>query len=299
MFIIIVVMAGIVLFTALTVGILPLYETFHSNNSQIIANEIATIQKAVNDKASDDIGDFYQNGYAYPSSVTNARMNVNAQEYRHLSFINYERYKHIESNFKYKDIGRAGESVYSKRFAIWFESPFGNFLGEDYTKAAFNKCRVSNAETEGVMEAQEWCGDTKSLWGKLESHTGHFNLIQSEQHRLYRLSRKFYRYYEAVGSFSEFGVRTDSLAKLVAPAAVPSLNASNCVGVYYFKDIPLGCQDMFNSWGKAIYLHSLNEDHIALTNSLGIELVQPNATIKKYVGLAEDINIGELMRAAP
>lgn len=293
MFIVIVVMAGIVLFTAITVGVLPLYEMYHSNNSQVIAGEIASIQQAVNNHAGDDLDGFYLNGYAYPSSVSGARMSVSKQEYRDLYFLSYDRYKHIETNFNYINTGDSSRPVKSHRFAMWFESPFGNFLGNDYTKAGSNKCGVGD-----VLTANFWCGNAKSLWAKLESHTGHFGLIQSEQHRLYRLSRKFYRYYESKGSFAGLGAGFSPLASYVDGgilAGGPEINKVNCSGVYNLDGIPLGCQDMFNAWGGAIYLHATSADNIAFTNSLGIELVQPDGANRKYVGLAEEININELL----
>lgn len=294
MFVVIVVMAGIVLFTALTVGVLPLYEVFHNNNSQIIAGEIAAIQRAVNDKAIDNVGDFYTNGYSFPTEGAGG-INALTDENRYLHFLNYERYKHSESFFNYYN--SPSSIVRSHRFAMWFESPFGNFLGEDYTKAGFNKCGSG-----AVGDSQQWCGDNRSLWTKLESHTGHYDLIQSEQHRLYRLSRKFYRYYERNGSFSDFGVSTNALVDLVdggpLDGGMPIL-AHECSGDYYFKGIPLGCNELFNAWGGAIYLHSIGDNYIALTNSLGIELVQADGSASKYVGLAEEINIDEITLMQP
>lgn len=280
MFIVIVALAGIILFTALNVAILPLFEMYHSNNSQIIAGDIAAIQRVVSLEAADNTTALYADGYAFPEKRTGARIDVNLPEYRHLAFLNYERYKHSKTNFQY-DV-TSSRTVNSHRFAVWFESPFGNFLGDDYTKADSNSCGV------GGFTSRTWCGDTKSVWAKLESHERHYELIQSEQHRMYRLTRKFYRYYEDVGSFKEFGVVTAAIANLVVGAPIAP---ATCSGIYFYKDVPFSCQDMFNAWGKPIYLHALNLDHIAFTNSLGIELVQAGGGGIKYVGIAEDVNI--------
>lgn len=279
MFIVIVALAGIILFTALNIAILPLFEMYHSNNSQIIAGDIAAIQRVVSLEAADNTAALYAGGYAFPDKLTGSRIDVKLPEYRNLAFLNYERYKHSKTNFVY-DV-TSSRKVNSHRFAVWFESPFGNFLGEDYTKADFNSCGV------GGFSSRTWCGDTKSVWAKLESHERHYELIQSEQHRMYRLTRKFYRYYEEMGSFKELGVVKAPIASLVVGAPVAP---DTCSGIYFYKDVPFSCQDMFNAWGKPIYLHALNLDHIAFTNSLGIELVQAGGGIK-YVGIAEDVNI--------
>lgn len=281
MFIVIVALAGIILFTALNVAILPLFEMYHSNNSQIIAGDIAAIQRVVSLEAADNTAALYADGYAFPEERIDARIDVNLPEYRYLAFLNYERYKHIKTNFEY-DV-TSSRTVNSHRFAVWFESPFGNFLGDDYTKDGSNSCGAGD-----FSSAQTWCGDSKSVWAKLESHERHYELIQSEQHRMYRLTRKFYRYYEEVGSFKELlGVPKDAIANLVDGAPIAP---ATCSGIYFYKDVPFSCQDMFNAWGKPIYLHALNLDHIAFTNSLGIELVQAGGGIK-YVGIAEDVNI--------
>lgn len=294
MFIVIVVMAGMVLFTALAVGVLPLFDIFHSNNSQVVAGEIAAIQRVVSDTAADDLAYFYREGYAIPSA--GGKIDVNSAEHRDLYFMNYQRYQYTKPNIKFKS-DEGSDGVWSHRFAMWFESPFGNFLGSDYTKDGFNKCGVGTVET-----AEVWCGDTKSLWAKLESKNSHYGLIQSEQQRLYRLSRKFYRYYEETGDFESL------VSPLVAPAkgAIASVaihavngssptNMSECAGIYNLKGVPLGCNDMFNAWGKPIYLHVLSSDHIAFTNSLGIEIVQAAGLARKYVGLAEEININRIL----
>jgi len=284
MFIVIVVMAGIILFAALSVAILPLFEIYHINNSQVIAGDIAAIQQAVNYEGIDNIGALYTDGYAYPSDVAGSRINVNLPEYRHLVFLNHQRYKHIETTLNYESA--PARTVRSHRMAIWFESPFGNFLENDYTKAAFNRCGTGDIST-----AKTWCGDSKSIWAKLETHTGHYELIQSEQHRLYRLSRKFYRFYEETGSFEVFGIHTDAISNLVVGGPVV---LGSCSGTYFYKNIPFDCQDMFNAWGKPIYFHSLSSEHVALTNSLGIAVVQPAGAGIKYVGIAEEINIANI-----
>lgn len=296
MFIVIVVMAGIILSTALTVAILPLSEMFHASNSQIIAHEIAEIQRVINNSASDDVGAFYRDGYSYPSGAAGAKINLNDSSYRYLAFFNYDRYKHKEAKFVYKNTPNG--SVYSHRSAVWFESPFGNFLADDYTKAEFNRCGTGSFEA-----AQSWCGDAKSLWAKSESHTSHFDLVQSEQHRLYRMSRKFYRYYENNGSFSELGSagQKAALSSIVTSIVTgsPAATASTCSGVYYYKGMPFGCQDMFNAWGEPIYLHVVGEGHVVLTNSLGIQVATPQGAPEKYVGLAEEINIDKIYLNTP
>lgn len=290
MFVVIVVVAGVVLFTALTVAVLPLYEVYHFNNSQIIANEIAVIQRAVDGEAADNLGVFYRDGYSYPASGAGSRINILEPAYRGLYFNGYERYKHIKTSFSYKGTYSSDRNVKAFRFAMWFESPFGNFLGEDYTKAGSNKCG-----TGAFSSAQNWCGDNKSLWAKLESHAGHYDLIQTEQHRLYRLSRKFYRYYEENGAFDSLVNGGQPISNLVVGGG--SITSSNCSGVWSLDGIPIGCQDMFNAWGDAIYLHRLsgNSSQIYLTNSLGIEIPRLGFP-SDFVGLAEEINIDKIHR---
>lgn len=283
MFIVIAVVAGIILLTALTVGIAPLFEIYHSNNSEVIAGEIAIIQEAVAQEAAENIDLLYRDGYAVPV-VGGNRVNVNLPAYRHLYFASYDRYKYIETNFDHVSTEIDSKLVDSRRFAMWFESPFGNFLGDKY---------VVGEE----FEAQNWQGDSKSLWAKLETHTSHYSLIQTEQQRLYRLSRKFYRYYEEVGTFQMLG-ESPSSGPLTSMVGLSS--SDSCTGSHDLNGIPLGCQDMLNTWGEPIYLHVVNDSHIALTNSLGIKFkTGVQGAQPKYVGLAEEINIDDISDKAP
>lgn len=149
MFIVIIALIGIVLYTSLTVAILPLSEVYHANNSQVISRDIAAIQSAVSEYTNDNLRDFYENGYVYPSVDANAPISVSDKEFRYLYFNNIQRYQHIETNFRFYNSANANDSVYSKRFAVWFESPFGNFLGADYTKADFNNCITSSDKNSG------------------------------------------------------------------------------------------------------------------------------------------------------
>lgn len=290
MFVVIALMVGVILFTAISAAALPLFQIFHENNSQIIAHEIAAIQEAVSNEAIDNLSRLYDESYGGYASPNTPPLSVNSIEHRSLYFLNYERYKYRVSRFNY--VNTPTTAVQSHRFAVWFESPFGNFLGGDYTKADSNKCGTGD-----FSSAQTWCGDSKSLWAKLESHTGHYELIQSEQQRLYRLSRKFYRYYEETGSFNEFNAGANALANVLDYNS--PVSPANCTGVYFFKDIPLGCQDLFNGWGQAIYLHKVSDNHIVLTNSLGIKTGPRHGVLNKYVGLAEEINIDKISLSAP
>lgn len=289
MFVVIALMVGVILLTAISAAALPLFQIFHENNSEIIAYEIAVIQEAVANEAADNLTDFYIYGYAYPDA-NGGRLNAAIKEHRGLHFLNYERYKHATTAYKYENT--ATTSVAAHRFAVWFESPFGKYLGDDYTKADFNACGVG-----GFSDSQTWCGDSESLWAKLDSHASHYDLIQSEQQRLYRLSRKFYRYYEEVGSFEAFNAGGNALANMLDTGTPVVSNA--CNGVKSIENIPLGCQDIFNAWGEPIYLHKVTDNHIVLTNSLGIKAGSGVAEPSNYIGLAEEINIDKILLSAP
>lgn len=314
MFIVITFVLGIVLMAAITIGVLPLVDFFHSSNSQIAVYEIATIQRAVYDEGRENLKELYKlnSGYAFPDfngTETNARINVSKPQNRYLSFLRYYRYQHLETTFNYRPSSDINLTVRSPRSIIWFESPLGGVaLGRD-AYIEHNTCPdPSEAGSKSAMTAPRWCGAKQSLWSKLEVKDSHYEMILTEQQRLYRVSRKLYQALSYAEKWNEeFGYwgSSRSLASLVG---VSEVDPKNCTGNHSLEYgagpayAVFECQDLFNAWGEPLHLYlenpvsSVNPEHVypakaMLSSKTGIEKRNNDGSFGGYVYIGEDINM--------
>ncbi|MFJ7794557.1 hypothetical protein [Pseudomonas sp. NPDC096950] len=170
---------------------------------------------------------------------------------------------HVNDVIQFETSSGISDSVWKfNRVALWFESP-KSYLGKsDYLGASYNQCGTGDFYT-----AQSWCGNSNSLWLKIETRSDKAELIVAEKQRMQRTLQKFLRRYSDDRKFTTLASGSVvSLAGIVGYTGT----AANCQGNFVFQGIPLSCDDFFNYWGIPIALNQISEDHIALVNRTGV-----------------------------
>lgn len=131
--------------------------------------------------------------------------------------------------------------------------------------------------------AASWCGSRNSVWFLKDTRHGVNDAITTQRARLRRSLQKFGDFFSANGGFPS---RDSSGAALVTgnTYSVASLagfagTASTCTGIYVWQGLPIGCDDMFDSWGKPVgFAYTSNNEfslvsETPLTNAAGEPLL--------------------------
>lgn len=268
-------------------------ESFHRADAQIHTNNIAVISKAIADMANEQPASLYATGeYEYPGP--GKLLDTDSTQWQHLKFRDLERYEHATGRFRSQTSAGLTTGIVEQRMAVWLESPRHSFFGDKYLEQ--NPCAMSG-DTAEKLDSKRWCGTPHSLWAKIESGTAAIVQIEAEQQRLYRTTRKFYRYYGAERTFAHLGSLLGEGVTgqpLVFFTKNPSsLTAQNCTGTQWTNTspaIPLDCNDLFNAWEAPVWLHIVANNQAILTNVLGIDH-QAQGEAMKPVRLAENIHI--------
>lgn len=110
--------------------------------------------------------------------------------------------------------------------------------------------------TGSFATATSWCGARSSIWFLKDTREGVNDAITTQRARLRRSLQKFGDYYSAKGEFPSQDARgTDLVAGetyRLADLAGYAGAANSCTGVYTWQGLPLGCDELFDSWGGAI-----------------------------------------------
>lgn len=265
-------------------------QQFHEANAQFHKNNLAVIGKAISRAAAENPLSLYQDGFAYPQKGE-GRINTQKLHYQYLNFSlpDNVQYGHAQGEFRSQTSTGTLNGLRERRLVLWMESPLYSFKGKDDYLAG-NTC---GSATDGVG-ASRWCGADNSMWLNIESGPAALVQIESEQQRLYRLSRKFYRLYGAERTFNVLAA-TGTSKPLVGYTTKPTLTASSCTGTVATAVQPgmvFNCSDLFNAWGEPVWLHVLASNHVVITNVLGLKHQGPATNnVEKPVRLAEDIHI--------
>jgi hypothetical protein len=135
----------------------------------------------------------------------------------------------------------------------------------DTSYQAANSCG-----TGAFGAASSWCGSNTSVWFRKETREGMNDAVNDERTRLDRTLQKFADYFTANSAFPNkdgSGValvagNTYSLAALAGYAGT----AAACSGVYTWRGLPIGCEDMFDAWGGYVGFVYTSDKAISLTS---------------------------------
>jgi Tfp pilus assembly protein PilE len=163
-------------------------------------------------------------------------------------------YSHVRSllnNWQgYAVSGALADSVWQyQRMVAFSNDPKAGMTPATYLSQ--NACGSGSFST-----AASWCGTNKSVWFLKDTRHGVNDAITTQRSRLRRSLQKFGDFFSANGGFPS---RDSSGTALVAgnTYSVASLagftgTASTCSGIYVWQGLPIGCDDMFDSWGKQV-----------------------------------------------
>lgn len=110
--------------------------------------------------------------------------------------------------------------------------------------------------TGAYDSATYWCGSKTSMWFNRESRESRNEEIVAQRARLKRLDQKLAAYGNATGAFpsvtaSGTALAASSVTALADLAGYGGTGAA-CSGQYQYRNIPLGCDDMFDVWGAKV-----------------------------------------------
>lgn len=148
----------------------------------------------------------------------------------------------------------------------------------DASYLAANSCGSGAFGTAG-----SWCGQSNSVWFRKETREVVNDAVSNQRIRLNRTLQKFADYYSVQGGFPSMdnaGVAltagsTYSLASLVGYSG----SATSCTGIYTWKGLPFGCEELFDAWGGAVSVVYTSTDAISLmsetplVNAAGTRLI--------------------------
>lgn len=246
-------------------------QQFHRANSEYHTNNLAVIGQAISSSANENPISVYHNGLVYLNDP-NTTIDMKKREWRYLHFREplSQVYKAQSGEFQTESSGlrvhpKPIHKVIEYRLAIWMDSPMG--------------------------------GANDSLSVNIESGTYSPSLIEGEQQRMFRLSRKFHRFYADARSFKYLiPVKSEGrpLTHLLEAFSLgETVTASTCDRIHATMTSPpiyLNCNDLFNAWGEPIYAHVPSRaNELILTNVLGLKYL--NGTTVEHVRMAEEINI--------
>lgn len=133
-----------------------------------------------------------------------------------------------------------------------------------YLAAAGNICAPA-AGAADFASASAWCGSKQSRWSKVESREAYLDELVVGRAAQIRTMSKFLAYYNDGQAFPDPGSETVLATLVGAPATVAA-----CAGVYVWKGIPFGCEDIFSRWGTPISYMYGNTRKIALVSTSGV-----------------------------
>jgi hypothetical protein len=131
--------------------------------------------------------------------------------------------------------------------------------------------------------ADTWCGTRKTIWYRKETRVGMNEAVSNQRVQLDRTLQKFADFYSANGIFP--GKDNTDLALTVgttyALAALAGYNGtgSACTGIYTWRGLPIGCEDMFDAWGGKVGFVYTSDKAISLisetplVNAAGVPLM--------------------------
>jgi hypothetical protein len=137
--------------------------------------------------------------------------------------------------------------------------PVATYLGTTQ-----NSCAPASGSKD-FATAQSWCGNKQSTWTKFESRAAYLDELVAGRAAQIRTMSKFLAFYND-GQFFPDPQLESSLSTLVGGPAT----AANCSGTYVWQGIPLGCEDLFSSWGTPIRYMYGNSRKIALVSTTGV-----------------------------
>lgn len=131
--------------------------------------------------------------------------------------------------------------------------------------------------------AASWCGHRKSTWYLKDTRYGLHDQVITQRARLRRTLQKFGDFYSANERFPD----RNSSGTALTPGETYSLpnlagytgSASACTGMYLWNGLPIGCDDMFDSWGAPINITIKSDQNITmfsespLTNASGQRVI--------------------------
>lgn len=190
-------------------------------------------------------------------------------------------YSHVRSLLNgwqgYAVSGLLSDSVWSYRRMV----AFSNDPKTGLTQATYldqNACG-----TGSFASATSWCGRRNSVWFLKDTRTGINDAITTQRARFRRSLQKFGDFFSANGSFPSKDATGGALVAgqtyTVASLAGYAGAANNCTGVYVWQGLPIGCDDMFDSWGKPVGFVYTSETAFSLTsespltNAAGVPLL--------------------------
>lgn len=276
-------------FCAFVVGTLSLGH-FHNANSEYHADNLAVIAAALKgaaDERPEIVG--LTNGLLQSGLPKLPNLDTSRSQYAHLRLREMDFYNYDLGEFQSQTSAGASTGVFGTRVAAWMPSPLvpvnSVYLDE-------NPCAKA-ADAGAGLASSHWCGQAGSLWTKIETSDSILRQYETEQHRLYRLARKLTRLYAKERTFTALGP---------VGTSEPLIRYTHHVGVTYSTctdssirttsavPVPLDCRDLFNAWGKPLYLHIVAPNHAVITNVLGVNHRGADGLIKP-VRLAEELYI--------
>lgn len=154
-----------------------------------------------------------------------------------------------------------------QRMVTFTQDPSGGVTTSSYLAA--NACG-----TGSFAMADSWCGARNSTWFRQESREEYNDAVSNERARLRRTLQKLADAYSAQGSFparDNAGVplvagNTYTLSALSGYAGT----AATCREVYVWRGVPLGCEDLFDAWGREVGLAFTSAQSISLISETPI-----------------------------
>jgi len=190
----------------------------------------------------------------------------------------YEHVKSLLNNWQgYAVSGVLADSVWQyRRMVVFSADPSKGGTAATYLTA--NSCGVGAFSAAG-----SWCGSSKSIWYRKETREGMNEAVSLQRVLLDRTLQKFADFYSANGYFPD----KDSADLPLVPGSTYALaslagyngDVATCKGIFTWRGLPIGCEDMFDSWGGKVGFAFTSNNAVSLTsetqlvNSAGVPLV--------------------------
>lgn len=133
-----------------------------------------------------------------------------------------------------------------------------------YLAATGNTCAPAVGSAD-FATSLAWCGSMQSRWTKVESREAYLDELVTGRAAQIRTMSKFLAFYNDGQEFPDPGTETVLYTLVGSPSTVAA-----CTGVYLWKGIPFGCEDIFSRWGTPIRYMYGNSRKIALVSATGI-----------------------------